>query len=585
MAMRIYSREIRGKSYYYAQRSWREKIDPGHQGKTKGSGKSRVRSDTVYLGSAESIVERLQTARRPVSVRHREFGFVAAVYQTAVEIGLVDLLKTHIPGQRYGVARWLYFMVPIVNRLQQATSKERMGTWAAGTVLPDLLGFDAKRLNSQTFWYATDDVISERELKQRRKEHRELDDELFVGLDDAVFVRIEEELARRLQSGYDLRGQAFLYDTTNFFTYLEAPMRAQLARTGHNKDAHHHLRQVGLALCVDKAWGIPLFHRIYRGNAHDSKTFAAVVDELIAAMKAGFDTVDDLVLVLDKGNNSKRNFEKLDGKLNWVGSLVPSHYSDLLTRPLEAFEGRFEHYRYHRLTREVMGIQCTLVLTYNGKLARKQAHSLDNGIEKLKAQLREKWATYKRTPNKVPAGVETLRNKSRYKHYLAIECQHGQPVFSTTTALEDKKRGLGKNLLFASDPKAEAGWVIAHYHAKDRVEDDFKLLKNPELIRWRPSRHWTDTKLRAFGFCCVMALVLLRVMERKAAQAGLAMSPAVLKEELSDLKEILMVYDPHTAHTQISQRSSIQQRLWKLFDLDAAESQLTRHEPILHPKS
>jgi len=577
MAMHIYPREIRGKVYYYAQRSRREKIDPTRKGKAKGSGKSRVRSDTVYLGSAESIVERLQATRRPVTVRHREFGFVAAVYQTAVEIGLIDLLKTHIPGQRYGIPRWLYFMLPIINRLQHATSKQRMGKWAEGTVLPELLGFDAKRLCSKSFWYATDDVISEKELKQRRNEHAELNDELFVGLDDGVFVRIEEQLAARLQRCYDLEGQAFLYDTTNFFTYIEAPVRAQLARTGHNKDAHHHLRQVGLALCVDKAWGIPLFHRIYRGNAHDSKTFAVIVDELIAAMRAGFESVEDLVLVLDKGNNSKANFQKLKGKIKWVGSLVPSQYPGLRTRPLEDFEGRFEDYRYHRLTRKVMGVKCTLVLTYSEKLARKQEHSLHNGIEKLKTQIREKWAAYKRTPKKVPAGVETLRKESRYKDYLAIDCQQGQPLFSTTTAVEEKKKGFGRNLLFSSDAKAEAGWVITQYHAKDRVEDDFKLLKNPELIRWRPSRHWTDTKLRAFGFCCVMALVLIRVMELKAAQAGLAMSPAVLKEELCDLKEIIMVYDTNKAETQISQRSSIQQRLWKLFRLDALESQLTRH--------
>jgi len=74
-----------------------------------------------------------------------------------------------------------------------------------------------------------------------------------------------------------------------------------------------------------------------------------------------------------------------------------------------------------------------------------------------------------------------------------------------------------------------------------------------------------------------MALVLIRVMELKVAEAGLAMSPAVLKEELCDLKEITMVYDTNTAETQISQRSSIQQRLWKLFGLGALESQLTRH--------
>jgi len=41
-----------------------------------------------------------------------------------------------------------------------------------------------------------------------------------------------------------------------------------------------------------------------------------------------------------------------------------------------------------------------------------------------------------------------------------------------------------------------------------------------------------------------------------------------------------MVYDTNTVETQISTRSSVQQRLWDLFDLGTAEDLLTRHEPI-----
>ena len=264
-----------------------------------------------------------------------------------------------------------------------------------------------------------------------------------------------------------------------------------------------------------------------------------------------------------------------------MGSLAPSQYKDLIELPLDAYEGTWEGYRYHRCTRQVMGIECTLVLTYNDKLARKQHHSLRNGIEKLKRQIREKRATYKRSPKQVPAGIETLRKKSRYKDYLRVACQDGQPVFSERTdAIADKAKHFGKNLLFTSHLDAEAGWVISQYHAKDRIEDDFKLLKLPELIRWRPCRHWTDTKIRAFGFCCIMALVLIRVMQRKTVEAGLAMSPGVIKEELSDLKEIVLVYDPHTVDTQITTRSSVQQRLWELFGLGSLENHLTRHQPI-----
>jgi hypothetical protein len=36
-----------------------------------------------------------------------------------------------------------------------------------------------------------------------------------------------------------------------------------------------------------------------------------------------------------------------------------------------------------------MGVECTLVVTYNEKLRRKQEHSLHNGIAKLEQQIRE----------------------------------------------------------------------------------------------------------------------------------------------------------------------------------------------------
>lgn len=577
MAEHIYPKKIRGNTYYYLQRNWREKINKGDHGTTKGSGKSRVCTQTIYLGTATSIKERLQKKRSPIEIAHREFGFVAAVYQTAVEIGLVDLLKQHIPGERYGVSRWLYFFLPIINRLTNATSKERMGTWATKTVLPDLLGFDPKQLNSKSFWYATDDVVSEKELQERRKEQPDLNDDLFVGLDDTVFRTIEGQLFHNLREKFGLSSNVLIYDTTNFFTYIEEPTRAQLARTGHNKDCHHHLKQVGLAMCVEKEWGIPLFHRLYRGNSQDTKTFAGLVDDLISSVKAGFNQVEKLVLVLDKGNNSEDNFIALKDKLKWVGSLVPSHFSDLMDISLDRYGGVWEDYQYYRCRKEVMGIDCALVLTYSARLARKQEHSLKAGIEKLKGKVKEKWEAYKRKPKAVTPGILSLINDNRYGKYITTEYKNGELEFKESDAVAEKRKRFGKNLLFCCDVSAESGWIITHYHAKDRIEDGFKLLKDPDLIRWRPSRHWTDTKIRAFGFCCVMALVLIRLMQVKSSRAGLEMSATVLKEELIDLKEVIMIYDDKTVQTKISRPSSIQQRLWNLFSLGILEKQLTIH--------
>jgi len=574
MSGHIYPKTIKGTTYYYYQRTWREKLDPQSQGKSRGSGKSRVRTQSIYLGAADSIYERLQEVRSPLEVRYREFGFVAALYQTAVEIGLVSLLQQHIPGDRFGVPRWLYFLLPIINRLQHATSKQRMGEWAATTILPDLLDFDPKRLNSKTFWYVTDDVVSEKELRERRKKQPELTEDLFVGLDDSVFRTIEASLTQNLQCHYDLSEDIFLYDTTNFFTYIEEPVRAQLPKTGHNKDSHHHLRQVGLALCVEKEWGIPLFHCLYRGNSHDAKTFAGLLDNLILRLRSSFREVETLVLVLDKGNNNQENFKRMQGQLHWVGSLVPSHFPDLLELPLEHYTGEVNPVRYHRCQRTVFGIDCALVLTYNPTLARKQEHTLQAGMEKLKRQIREKWDAYRRKPKTIPAGVTRLLTESRLGKYLAVHSKDSELHFSETDAVRAQRQRFGKNLLFCSDPQAESSWIITQYLGKERVENDFKLLKDPELIRWRPSRHWTDTKICAFGFCCVMALLLIQVMLQKVEQAGLRMSATVLKEELTDLKEIVMLYDVNHVDMKVSQRSSVQQRLWDLFRLGSVEKRL-----------
>ena len=167
--------------------------------------------------------------------------------------------------------------------------------------------------------------------------------------------------------------------------------------------------------------------------------------------------------------------------------------------------------------------------------------------------------------------------EDRYGKYLNVEYHNGALRFSYTDRYRQQEPYFGKNLLFTDQTTASAEWIIEQYHAKDKIEEGFKLLKDPDLIRWQPMRHWTDTKIRAFAFCAVLSLVLLRVMELKAAKAGLQMSPSVLKEELTDLREMTMIYDDKTAQRLISRRSSVQQKLWNLFQLGTWEKHLSIH--------
>jgi len=47
------------KVYCYYKRSYRVKVDTAGKGKTKGTGKSKVIFETIYLGTLEAVVKKL----------------------------------------------------------------------------------------------------------------------------------------------------------------------------------------------------------------------------------------------------------------------------------------------------------------------------------------------------------------------------------------------------------------------------------------------------------------------------------------------------------------------------------------------
>jgi len=576
MDEKIYKKIINGKPYYYLQSSYREKIDPSDFGKSRGTGKSKVLTKTTYLGSAATIKKKLLAIREPVEVKSIHFGFVAAIYKTAEETGLIDLLKKNITGKRHGIENWKYFLIAIINRLQHATSKEQMGAWAASTVLPGLLGFDPKNLNSKSFWYATDDVVSESKFKNNRKARGDDEEGIFVQTNDKIFKDIEQGLVKNILGKYGIASDIVLYDTTNFFTFFSQTNDSELAKTGHNKEGRNNLRQVGLAMCVEQEHGIPLYHVVYSGNSHDSKTFHQAITELLFTLKECLQLSKDLILIIDKGNNSKENFEKLEGQLEFIGSLSVYDYNDLADLPLCGYTEYFQSKKYCTMHKEVHGREFKLVLTFDEKLYRKNEHSFYNSTEKFKAKVKQKWQAYKRPFKRVPKGIKTMLEQSRHKKYLKIKYRKGQAMFEfVETEIGKKKKYWGKHILFSNKAESTAERIIDLYGSKDKVEKGFGILKSPDLVRWIPMRHWTDSKITAFAFCCVASLIIIRVMELKAERADLKMSPKLIKQELKDLQKITMIYDEKTAINKITAKSTVQKKLCEIFDLVSLEHELT----------
>ena len=443
--MGVITKRTSGKNVYYVyQESYRVKISSNDSGKKRGSGKSKVCSKTVYLGSAEKILELFQGNEAPITVQVRNFGLIGAAYQTAIEINLPQIFMKHISGEKCQVPRWIYFFVTIINRMDNATSKNKMSKWLKSTILPDLLHFDHSKMTSKNFWYVSDDLVSEKELIEKREQEL-ISEELFSGLKDDVFTKIETDLFNSIDKLMGLSPQVICYDTTNFYTYFEAPARSELARTCHSKDSKHHLRHVGLLMAVDKAYGLPLLSRVYRANSHDSKVFSSMLSDLVVALKRLCGPEADLTIVLDKGNNSRGNFQGMIGQVSWVGSLSPSQYDELVDLELSEYHGSWKDVLYYRCLKMVMGIECVVVLTFNAAAKRKKEYSLKRGIEKLKHEIRTKWNSYKTPHKNVTPGIETMRKKSRYGALIKISISDGQIRFEEEkSAIDNLKKDLVK---------------------------------------------------------------------------------------------------------------------------------------------
>jgi transposase len=88
-----------------------------------------------------------------------------------------------------------------------------------------------------------------------------------------------------------------------------------------------------------------------------------------------------------------------------------------------------------------------------------------------------------------------------------------------------KSTFMGKTILFTDHGQdwTDERTVLA-YRAQHHVEADFRRLKDPRYLSFRPTFHWTDQKLRVHAFYCVLALMILNLLRRKLAQSGIVLS-------------------------------------------------------------
>ncbi|MBI5207345.1 MAG: hypothetical protein HY934_06080 [Candidatus Firestonebacteria bacterium] len=83
----------KGNRYYYAGTTYRVKVDPSNSGTTRGSGRSKVVTKKIYLGTAHDILTKLFDLKKSLQKVHsKEFGLPMAILKVAQEINLTDII-------------------------------------------------------------------------------------------------------------------------------------------------------------------------------------------------------------------------------------------------------------------------------------------------------------------------------------------------------------------------------------------------------------------------------------------------------------------------------------------------------------
>jgi transposase len=523
----------KGRPYYYIREIAR--ID----------GKPKV-VNQIYLGSIERIAEMAKgISERCKKISVQEFGALLVANLIEEEVGIASIIDTVLPRveQERGPSIGEYFLYAVFNRMVDSCSKRALTEWFRATAIQQIRPVDIDQLTSERYWD-----------KWERVEPQDIE-------------KIASLFFQRVCQIEKVDSDCFLFDTTNYYTYMAGDTPSELAQRGKNKDGKNWLRQVGVALLVSRDNQIPLFYREYAGNRHDSKEFKQILGEITSAIKQSATGDRDLTIIFDKGMNAEDNITMIDAnpKMHFITSYSPYYAEDLIRVKLSNFTpidtpknreltklGRKEDRLVaYRAAGEYWGKMRTVVVTYNPRTATKQRLafekkllSLQETLFDLRAKVRTQkahWTNAGRIEKHYTDACERLHlPRDLYEVDLEEHKQKKQLLFRKNyyrIGLYIEK--FGKNIIVTDLTDWSTDQIVRASLDRYMVEKSFRQSKDSDLVSLYPLRHWTDNKIRCHILTCVVALTYLRLLEIRLHQASLSISASTAMENMRRLHSCL----------------------------------------------
>jgi len=103
---------------------------------------------------------------------------------------------------------------------------------------------------------------------------------------------------------------------------------------------------------------------------------------------------------------------------------------------------------------------------------------------------------------------------------------------------------LGRTVMITNRLDWSVEQIVDAYTGQEHIEQVFRGLKDGGWVGWGPMHHWTDSKIRVHAFYCMLAVSLLKYIQRDAQRTWPGLSIEQLLEELKDIHQVVLFYPP-----------------------------------------
>ena len=303
------------------------------------------------------------------------------------------------------------------------------------------------------------------------------------------------------------------YDCTTY--YFESFNEDGFRERGMSKDNKRNETQVVMGLLIDTN-GIPISYKLFKGNKHELHTMEEVIDDILKNY-----TIKEIIIVADRGLNSKSNLEMIRGKgLNYIvgskGSSVPKTIKD---KPFDTTwnltSNKDSKYRSGYITDTRTVYQNSeehtelIIKKYSDLYKEREMIKQDKMIERAKKNIRD--------------FTISGATKSKSKYYKAVD----NPKEKINTEIDEERikkeqESFGYFYIVTNKVDMAPSEIMAAYKSLYKIEESFRILKTN--LKARPVYHFKERRIRVHFLICYLTLVLQRILEYKLSKNNIHLS-------------------------------------------------------------